>query len=86
MCIFSCIQATDISKMMGILGLPSFSYLSKNNHQLGYLLEKVAVRYAILPHRLQAKAFSYSLSSLLLQVHCHGRAPWENQPAVASED
>ena len=38
------LQASDISKMLGVLGLPSFSLLSKNNYQLGYLLDRIAVR------------------------------------------
>ena len=37
-------QASDISKMLGVLGLPSFSLLGKNNYQLGYLLDRIAVR------------------------------------------
>ena len=31
--------------MLSVLGLPSFSFLSKNNHMLGYVLDRVAVRW-----------------------------------------
>ncbi|GAX82498.1 hypothetical protein CEUSTIGMA_g9925.t1 [Chlamydomonas eustigma] len=38
-------KASDIARMLSMLGMPSYSLLARNNHKLGFVLERFAVRY-----------------------------------------